>query len=74
VLSFGLTQPKEQPRLLQQLPHFYLLPFPRKKLGDLRTWMHHVENGTERTEKTQKDPAWNSADSQCFFGSFRAVF
>ena len=37
VLPLGLTQPKEQPRLLQQLSHFYLLPFPRKKLGDLRT-------------------------------------
>jgi len=36
VLPFGLTQPKEQPRLLQQLSRFYLLPFPRKKLGDLR--------------------------------------
>jgi len=34
-LPFGLTQPKERPRLLQQLSRFYLLPFPRKKLGDL---------------------------------------
>jgi hypothetical protein len=41
-LPFGLNQPKEQPHLLQQLSCFYLLPFPRKKLGDLRTWMHHV--------------------------------
>ena len=31
VLPHGLTQPKEQPRLLQQLSRFYLLPFPRKK-------------------------------------------
>ena len=31
VLPFGLAQPKEQPRLLQQLSRFYLLPFPRKK-------------------------------------------
>ena len=38
VLPLGLAQPKEQPRLLQQLSHFYLLPFPRKKLGYLRTW------------------------------------
>ena len=37
VLPLGLAQPKEQPRLLQQLSRFYLLPFPRKKLGDLRT-------------------------------------
>jgi len=44
VLPFGLTQPKEQPRHLQQLSHFYMLPFLRKKLGDLRTWMHHVYN------------------------------
>jgi hypothetical protein len=36
VLPFGLNQRKEQPRLLQQLSRFYLLPFPRKKLGDLR--------------------------------------
>jgi len=42
VLPFGLTQPKERPRLLQQLSRFYLLPFPRKKLGNLRTWTHHV--------------------------------
>jgi len=42
VFPFGLTQPKEQPRFLQQLSRFYLLPFPRKKLADLRTWMHHV--------------------------------
>ena len=31
VLPLGLTQPKEQPRLLQQLSRFNLLPFPRKK-------------------------------------------
>ena len=37
VLPRGLAQPKEQPRLLQQLSRFYLLPFPRKKLGYLRT-------------------------------------
>ena len=37
VLPFGLTQPKEWPRHLQQLSRFYLLPFPRKRLGDLRT-------------------------------------
>ena len=43
VLPLGLAQPKEQPRLLQQLSHFYLLPFPEKNLGDLRTWTHHVE-------------------------------
>ena len=42
MLPFGLTQPKEQPRLLQQLSYFYLLPFPRKKLIDLRPWTHHV--------------------------------
>ena len=35
-------QPKEQPRLLQQLSRFYLLPFPRKKLGYLRIWTSHV--------------------------------
>ena len=29
---FGLTQPKERPRLLQQLSRFSLLPFPRKKI------------------------------------------
>jgi hypothetical protein len=38
VLPLGLAQPKEQPRLLQQLSCFFLLPFQRKKLGDLRTW------------------------------------
>ena len=43
VLSIGLAQPKEQSRLLQQLPGFYLLPFPRKKLGYLRTWTPHVQ-------------------------------
>ena len=32
VLPLGLTQPKEQPRLLQQLSRFYLLPFPEKKI------------------------------------------
>ena len=32
VLPFGLTQPKEQPRHLQQPARFYLLPFPRKKI------------------------------------------
>ena len=37
VLPLGLTQAKEQPRILQQLSRFYLLPFPRKKLGDLTT-------------------------------------
>ena len=42
VLPLGLAQPKEQPRLLQQLLHFYLLPFPRKKLGYLTTWTPHV--------------------------------
>ena len=30
-MPFGLTQPKEQPRLLQQLSRFHLLPFPQKK-------------------------------------------
>ena len=30
VLPLGLAQPKEEPRLLQQLSHFCLLPFPRK--------------------------------------------
>ena len=30
VLPFGFFQPKEQPRHLQQLSRFYLLPFPRK--------------------------------------------
>ena len=42
MLSLVLAQPKEQPRLLQQLSRFYLLPFPRKKLGYLRTWTPHV--------------------------------
>ena len=42
VLPLGLAQPKEQPRLLQQLSRFYLLPFPSKKLGYLRTWTPHV--------------------------------
>ena len=42
VLPHGLAQLKEQPRLLQQLSRFYLLPFPRNKLGDLRTWTPHV--------------------------------
>ena len=42
VLPLGVAQPKEQPHLLQQLSHFYLLPFPRKKLGYLRTWTLHV--------------------------------
>ena len=42
VLQLGLAQSKEQPRLLQQLSRFYLLPFPRKKLGDLTTWTPHV--------------------------------
>ena len=37
VLPLGLAQPKEQPRLLQQLSRFCLLPFSRKKLGYLRT-------------------------------------
>ena len=32
VLPLGLAQPKEQPRLLQQLSRFYLLPFPEKKI------------------------------------------
>ena len=32
VLTLGLAQPKEQPRLLQQLSRFYLLPFPEKKI------------------------------------------
>ena len=32
VLPLGFAQPKEQPRLLQQLSRFYLLPFPRKKI------------------------------------------
>ena len=31
VLPLGLAQPKERPRLLQQLSRFYLLPFPEKK-------------------------------------------
>jgi len=38
-----LIQPKGQPRHLQQLSCFYLLPFRRKKLGDIRPWMHHVQ-------------------------------
>ena len=42
VLPLGLAQPKEQPRLLQQLSRFYLLPFPIKKLGYIRTWTPHV--------------------------------
>ena len=42
VLPLGLAQPKEQPRLLQQLSRFYLLPFPRKKLGYLTAWMPHI--------------------------------
>ena len=32
VLPLGLAQPKGQPRLLQQLSRFYLLPFPEKKI------------------------------------------
>jgi hypothetical protein len=40
VLPFHLTQPKEQPRLFQH-SRFYLLLFPRKKLGDLKTLTHH---------------------------------
>ena len=44
VLPFRLTQPKEEPCLLQQLSRFYLFPFPRKKLGDLRTWTHQPAN------------------------------
>ena len=48
VLPLGLAQPEEQPRLLQQLSCFYLLPFPeKKKLGDLRTWTPHVVSMTE---------------------------
>ena len=43
VLPLGLAQPKEQPRLLQQLSRFYLLPFPRKELGYLTTWTPQVE-------------------------------
>ena len=31
MLPFGVTQPKEQPRHLQQLSRLYLLPFPKKK-------------------------------------------
>ena len=42
VLPLGLAQPKEQPCLLRQLSCFYLLPFPRKKLGDLTTWTPHI--------------------------------
>ena len=42
VLPLGLAEPEEQPCLLQQLPRFYLLPFPRKKLGYLTTWTPHV--------------------------------
>ena len=42
VLPLGLALPKEQPCLLQQLSRFYLLPFPRKKLGYLTTWTSHV--------------------------------
>ena len=42
VLPLGLAQSKEQPRLLQQLSRFYLLPLPRKKLGYLTTWTPHV--------------------------------
>jgi hypothetical protein len=40
VLPFGLAHPKEQLRLLQQLSLFYLLPFLRKKLGELGPWTH----------------------------------
>ena len=43
VLPLGLAQPKEQPRLLQQLSRFYLLPFLRKKLGYIATWTPHVD-------------------------------
>ena len=32
MLPLGLAQPNEQPRLLQQLSRFYLLPFPEKKI------------------------------------------
>ena len=32
VLPLGLALPTEQPRLLQQLSRFYLLPIPRKKI------------------------------------------
>ena len=42
VSPLGFAQPIEQPRLLQQLSRFYLLPFQRKNLGYLRTWTHHV--------------------------------
>ena len=42
LLPLGLAQPKEQPRLLQQISRFYLLPFPRKKIGYLTTWTPHV--------------------------------
>ena len=31
-MPLGLAQPKEQPRLLQQLSRFCLLPFPEKKI------------------------------------------
>ena len=34
VLPQGLAQLKEQPRLLQQLPRFYLLTFPEEKNYD----------------------------------------
>ena len=37
VLPLVLAQPKELPRLLQQLSRFYLLPLSRKKLGYFRT-------------------------------------
>jgi hypothetical protein len=60
VLPFGLIQPKEQPRLLQKLSRFYLLPFPRNKLGDLRPWTRHVSAlyGTCSSLPCSFQPAW----------------
>ena len=64
VLPLGLVQPKEQPRLLQQLSRFYLLPFPRKKLGYLRTWTPHVYILTHRNIKKQREGTLVSTPTQ----------
>ena len=56
VLPLSLGQPKEQPRL-QQLSCFYLLPFPRKKLGYLRTWTPHVYEGTLMLKTSAPQPS-----------------
>ena len=59
MLPLGLTQPKEQPRLLQQLSRFYLLPFPRKKLGCLTTWTPHVKRPRRRNYPPRHTYTWS---------------